>query len=302
MKTNHYLTTTLFCTMFLAACGGGSTDRTMAPMPPSDPGPSRDVIRVDVIEGNGDEIGNAVQAVVTNLDLASSTARLDTDDDRTAEPVAFGDGRLFDLGSSVDGVHIVGRTAIDADMTSYGYWLSVDETGETPVVTVGLHSSGPGFDTAPTLATSGTATYQGRAHGLHTVAYATGEFGNNTGFRIGEFDADVTLTADFGAMTMGGRIDNIMSTEEGVNDGALTESARSSRPYVLTLNAGSIDAGGFEGTVTVGGPQNISSSDGNWRGRLSSDANDAAGTFGATWTHTGGTVGQYVGAFVSQRQ
>ena len=292
-----------------------------------DPKPvlSRDEIRVAVIDGNGVAIGEAVRAVVANVSTASGDAVLDTTADGVGEPVAAdsdvrGDAyrqTTFDLGRSRDGVYAVGRTVVDwkrdddADYASYGYWLSVDATTPTPAATVGVFATGPEFETAPVLPASGTATYRGRAHGLHTVAIAAGEFGRTAAeFGIGEFDADVSLDADFGAMTIGGTIDNIRSTEEFVRDGGLVGSARSPRRYVLTLDAGPIaGAGSFSGTVGVGksGAQNIASSSGSWRGRFSSRSvgggDDsprlAAGTFGARWTHDGGTVGQYVGSFVA---
>ena len=253
-----------------------------------------------------------------DVDTASDGVLLNPETDGVNDPVVAnsevhgGTHRqtTYDLGRSRDGIDTIGRTVIDrnlndtADFLSYGYWLSIDETSATSVVTVGIHAGGPAFGTAPTLPASGTATYTGRAHGLHTVAYAAGEFGRTDDeFRIGEFDADVTLRADFSARTMGGTINNIMSTEEGVSDGTLIERARSSRPYVLTLNDGPVAGdGSFNGTMDVGGAGNISSSGGSWRGRLSSGAGDmAVGAFGARWTHTGGTEGQYVGAFIAKK-
>ena len=311
--------------LFLSACGGGSSTVLVTP---AEPTPSREEIRSAVIDGNGAAIGAVARGIVSSMTSASSEALLDTGTDRQAEPVsADSDVRgteylqtTFDLGRLLDGVYVIGKTVTDrnqvddSDYVSYGYWLSVDSTGPASSAGIGVFATGPEFETAPTLPVSGTATYSGHAHGLHTVDYVVGEFGRTAAeFRIGEFDADVTLDADFGAMTMGGRIDNFMVAEEGVRDGSLYQRSRGPRPYFLTLDRGPITGiGSVSGAVSVGksGTQNIATSSGGWSGQFSSrsigQGDDfprlAAGAFAAEWTHTGGTVGRYVGSFIAGKQ
>ena len=308
---------------------------------------SREQIRTSVLRDGGNEIGTAVRSAVTSRTGGDRVTGTWDGDDLTVAVAAAGSARAvsfdtetdafgtspavastvrtghrqrtFDLGMEDDDLSTVGRVVVDwkdddaTDFVVYGYWLTVDSSGDgTPVVDAGVFAKGPEFDTAPaSLPSTGMATYEGRAHGLHTVAYVPGEFGRTANeFGIGEFDGDVTLTADFGAMTVGGRIDNIHSTEESVASGSLTTSQRSSRPYVLTLGSGPIASGAFSGTVSVGGPDNIASSSGTWNGQFSSvpvgssddTPSGAAGTFGATWEHDGGTVGQYIGSFVAGKR
>ena len=194
----------------------------------------------------------------------------------------------------------------DSDPTDYlvgGYWLTVDTTNpQSPVAEAGVFMDGAEFSSAAVLPMSGTATYNGRAHGLHTVVYSrTGEF------RIGEFDGDTTLTADFGNSTISGRIDNIYSTEESVD----VQRPRDTRPYVITLGTAPItNMGGFAGSVSVAHPSDNVVSIGRWDGQFSNlpaSSTDQAprlvgGTFGANWEHSSGTQGQYIGVFSAEKQ
>ena len=92
----------------------------------------------------------------------------------------------------------------------YGYWLY--ETGVNVGVTVLSQAftayigdiSSAASDTLP-----GTATYKGSALGLSALkTYTAGE---HTGQRSGQFTADVTLNAKFGASReLGGTVDNFM--------------------------------------------------------------------------------------------
>ncbi len=189
---------------------------------------------------------------------------------------------------------------------------------------VGAFVDGPEFDTSANLPTSGTATYRGRASGLHTVQYEGGEFGSapTDEFRIAEFGADVHLTAFFGsgsAQLMTGLIDNFVYTtpEEGVVDGVLRNRFESrERPFqVLLYDASILGDGSFSSRTvrvinTAGGRGQIVRSFGSWQGNLSSipvSVNNptprlAAGTFETEYHFPLGTVGQYIGSFIADTQ
>lgn len=293
-------------------------------------------IKTAIIDGNGGAIQGTVREGISDdmvtqmwdgetlgvtiarqgspaLVLSSDADVLGDPSTMTASPVRGVDynWRSMGVGEVVDGTTTLARFGVDwhsDDATDYlagGYWLSVNATdAENPSVEVGAFMDGPEFDTAPTLPLSGTATYEGRAQGLHTVQYVPGEFGRTKrDFRIGEFDGDVTLTADFANLVIGGWIDNIYSTEESSS----VQRPRSTRPYIISLGQAPIDSnGGFTGSVGVSTrSNNVASSEGGWNGQFSgvpvsgTDRNPrlVGGTFGTTWVHTGGTTGQYVGSF-----
>ncbi len=201
------------------------------------------------------------------------------------------------VGGTSGDVHALGRLSVDwasDDPTNYlagGHWIVVDLSDpEMPVASAGASLDGPMLDSAPDVRTTGLATYTGRAGGLHTVIYSDGWFA------AGEFDANITLEADFDAMEISGLIDDIYSTEEGIFEGELESYERSTRPYALVLGTAPIDGTTFAGDVDVTTPaDNIASSTGRWDGQFIGEG--TVGTFGSTWVHDSGTEGQYIGTF-----
>lgn len=311
--------------LLVAACGNGTNPVSMGPEQLNAP-MELNQLRLGIL-GAGTAIHEAVRGVVasgTDLSAVSGTWDGETvnivlqvgdetiamnSGDNALVPIAFGPspvregymaGSVAMGGSNADGtIHAAGRLALDwnsTDETDYlagGYWMAVDSsTPDVPEVSVGIFVTGPEEMAAPKLPTTGSATYTGRTEGLHTVVYSDGWFA------AGEFDADITLAADFDAMEIAGRIDNIYSSEEGIREGALDSYERSTRPYELVLGPAPIDGGEFSGGLEVTIPaDNIATSTGRWDGQFINDG--VIGSCGATWVHDDGTEGQYIGAFLA---
>ncbi len=312
----------------LAGCGSDSTKVVSDPDPAPPPPSTVAEVMTAVIDGNGAAIQQAVRdgitptatvqtwdgedlvvEIATDVVLSTATDSLGTPPAASESPTrgAGYQWKTTRIGRIADDSATISRLSVDwnsADLNDYlagGYWLTVNSPQMgNQAVEVGAFIDGPDFDTTPTLPVSGSATYEGRVHGLHTVQYVPGEFGRTAReFSIGEFDGDVALTADFANSMIDGRIDNIYSTEES----STVMRPRSTRPYVISLGQAPIDGnGGFTGAVSVSTPSNnVASSEGSWNGQFSGtpmgDPRVIGGTFGATWVHTGGTTGQYVGTF-----
>ncbi len=92
----------------------------------------------------------------------------------------------------------------------YGYWLY--ESVSTTFIALFAHSpAGSAGDVSETAGLAETATYEGKALGLSVLKTYTGP--TLTGLKSGQFTADVTLNAKFGAAgtpALGGKIDNFM--------------------------------------------------------------------------------------------
>lgn len=330
----------LIATVLLVGCSGSSGSRTTQQPnempPPEQPAPQQPTppstaeIKAAIINGNGSPIQEHIKRIVapgaefkevshtwdgSNIEVSvvlndSTTIALDSVTDslegltrETGNSKNIGMGTIAENRATLSRIEVNWRDSERMDYLAGGYWLSVDTTNpQSPVAEAGVFIDGPEFNATPNLPASGTATYNGKAHGLHTVVY-----NNRRGFRIGEFDGDVTLTADFGNSTISGRIDNIYSTEESAN----RQDPRSTRPYVITLGATSItNMGDFAGSVQIAHPSDRVVSNGRWDGKFSnlpvsmsdSSPRQAAGTFGVSWVHSGGTQGQYIGVFNTEKQ
>ena len=160
---------------------------------------------------------------------------------------------------------------------------------------------------------TGTATYNGKASGLYTSRprdynWDTGEWFTHNFRHNMFFDADVTLTADFGRDRLSGTIDNFVSPE-----GWAIRSRTRVQP-TLTLKAahvGWVDANGTH----IAGDTSMTWDTGEWSGKwgarfYGSPADGAAGadlqpgsvagTFGVT-TGSGDSSRTFMGAFGAHR-
>ena len=305
-------------------------DMPTMPAPEQPVPPSTAEIKAAIINGNGSLIQEHIKRIVapgaeykevlhtwdgSNIEASivlngSSTIELNSAADslkgltrETSNSKSIRMGTIDGNRATLGRIEVNWRDSERMDYLAGGYWLSADNTNsQSPVADAGAFIDGMEFNAAPNLPASGSATYNGKAHGLHTVVYSrSGEF------RIGEFDGDATLTADFGNSTISGRIDNIYSTEESVD----VQRPRSTRPYVITLGATPIASeGSFAGSVQITHPSDNVVSNGRWDGRFSNlpvsmsdpSPRKAAGTFGVSWVHSEGTQGQYIGVFNADKQ
>ena len=195
------------------------------------------------------------------------------------------------------------------DYLAGGYWIHATgevAAGNSSQAEIGAFVDGPELRGAPTLPVAGTATYSGFAAGAYAALLGV-EFGNDRGRQdIGEFEADVSLTADFGNATLAGSLENIVLDYVSTTpDGQVEEHGGESVDYGLTLGEVSIrDDGTFVGgDVGLSLPLGPVTTQGSWGGRFSA-ANDAdgnprivAGTIGGTGSTLGGTEVSFVGAF-----
>ena len=325
----------LITSILLFGCGGsGGSSMTQQPseMPPPEQSapPTTAEIKAAIIDGNGLVVQEHVKGIVapgaefrnvthtwdgsnieatialsdsTTIDLNSANDSLEGLTRETSNSKNIGMGTIDGNRATLSRIEVNWRDSDTTDYVAGGYWLSVDTTNpQSPIAEAGVFIDGVEFQTSPTLPTTGSATYNGKAHGLHTVVY-----NNERGFRIGEFDGDATLTADFGDSTISGKIDNIYSTEESID----VQRPRSTRPYVITLGTAPItNMGDFAGSVQITHPSDNVDSVGRWDGQFSNlpvsatDENPrlVAGTFGVSWVHSSGTQGQYIGVFSADKQ
>ena len=188
-----------------------------------------------------------------------------------------------------------GLTKPDSDYMSWGVWLTVPDVtdaGDINAATTGAFASGNlPFNVRAQL--KGTATYNGDATGL----YAAGGY-------VDYFDADVSLTANFGGNV--GADDPATDAEDSNLLGAVNGTVTNIRAGgmdidgMLTLKKANIldaDASGSDGrgfNATVEGNLAGRAMVGNWGGQFYGPSNatgdaiesqyptTAAGTFGAT--------------------
>ena len=185
------------------------------------------------------------------------------------------------------------------DYGTFGYWLhaSGDLLGEFEIDEAGAFVDGPelSLSNRPDMPIQGTASYSGFAGGL----YATED---SQGAEIGEFEADMALTADFGSQTISGCA--------GCNGGTWLDGWYQT-DYRIRLGATPFDSNGvFSGTsVRVEHPQEVFvTNSGAWGGMFSNvpDANGdprlVAGTLGGEVSTADGSRGVFVGAYYATSQ
>ena len=227
-----------------------------------------------------------------------------------------GDGLLThtDTSLSLAAVYVSWDNTDPTDYLAGGYWMHA--AGSTvPLnitgIEIGAFVDGPELSGAPTVTKLGTATYTGSAGGLYAYRYGSTRDDVPSGsIEIGEFGADASLTANFGAGTISGCL--------GCNGGATVSGVGTAPngqtfafidvviPARVRLGATPIgNAGSFRGTnvsVEITGTT-VTGTNGSWGGRFStvSDADGdprvAAGTAGADWREADGSQGSFVGAW-----
>ena len=217
--------------------------------------------------------------------------------------------RLNERELTAAGVTVEWSNTDFADYLSFGYWLHVD-IGEQDAE-IGAFIDGPEFTDPIQVPVTGTATYNGRAVGAHLTKYGTDRspaVPSDT-FEEGEFTGRATLTADFEASQISGRIDEIVlrnALTVAPDRRTAFESDLTRTAYEIILDAAPISqTGTFSGqSVTPTDPQlQITSSDGDWAGRFSTiddgagNPRSVAGTVRAHVTYAGGTESVFVGAF-----
>lgn len=217
--------------------------------------------------------------------------------------------RLNEREYTAAGVGVEWSNTDFADYLSLGYWLHVDL--DTQGAEIGAFIDGPEFADAIQVPVTGTATYTGRAAGVYLTEYGTdGAPAVPSGtFEQGEYAGRATLTADFGANQISGRVNNIglHNVLAVAPDGSTAyEADLTATDYEIILGAAPINqAGTFWGqSVTLTHPQlQITSSDGDWAGRFShiddgaGNPRSVAGTHRAHMTYAGGSESVFAGAF-----
>ena len=263
---------------------------------------SATVLEIDIDRAGGDSI---------SLDTSRHSLEGDTETSSVTGR-QFTDALLFfQPGASR---FTLARVAVDwaqddpMDYLAGGYWIHATgevAAGNSSQAEIGAFVDGAELRGAPNLPVAGTATYRGFAAGAYTALLGI-EFGPDEGRQdIGEFEADISLTADFGNATVAGSLQNIVLDYLATTPDGQVEQKRGERvSYGLTLGRVSI---GDDGTF-VGGDVELSlpgrvTTQGSWGGRFSA-ANDAdgnprivAGTIGGTGSTPLGTEVSFVGAF-----
>ena len=247
--------------------------------------------------------------------ISLDTARHSVEGDTETSPVTgrqFTDALVFRPDASR---FTLARVAVDwalddpMDYLAGGYWIHATgdvAAGDISEAEIGAFVDGPELRGTPTLPVAGTATYSGFAAGAYTALLGI-EFGHDQGRQdIGEFEADVSLTADFGDATITGSLENIVVDYLATTpDGQVEEHGRERVGYGLTLGEVSIGADGtFAGSnLTLSHPLVPVATQGSWGGRFSTvndvDGNPriVAGTIGGTGSTLGGTEVSFVGGF-----
>ena len=215
----------------------------------------------------------------------------------------------------------------NTDPTDYlagGYWMHFE--GHLPSlaireVEVGAFVDGPELSGDRALPKLGTATYNGEAGGMYATLYgsdaaASGPPGST---EIGDFGANIVLTADFGEATISGCINCDGSARlSGVfTDGSTGQSrtfgnapgSASIRLGPTTIGSSAGRPGSFssEGIALTYPGLTVTRTEGSWGGQFSNivDAADdprlVAGTFGARARSSGGSETVFVGAYYAAK-
>lgn len=194
-----------------------------------------------------------------------------------------------------------------SDYLAAGWWVSVDLN--TLTADVGAFIDGPDYDVATmNLPVMGTATYTGRASGAYLAEGGSDSEAPGAN-EAGQYAADLSLTANFQSMTIGGYADNVTVFNVGIvlPDGTtFFDAAEEATNYRVSYGDAPINANGtFVGSnITVTNPDfDIAGTQGVWAGQFSSvddsngDPRAVAGTNAAYFNTTGGSEAAFVGAF-----
>lgn len=249
------------------------------------------------------------------LDTDRHYAEVVSDSTTTANQVTerpFATGYMVDVSGSR--VALAGASVewSNADVTDYlagGYWITFDAGAGS--VDMGAFIDGTDYpaprDAAYTLPVTGTATYNGRAGGLYVFSAGT-DAPVSGALGIGEYEGRATLTADFGTMSIGGRVDQIFA------GGGVTELPNGTQYFPgvsatdiemifrpVPINANGTFFGDNVGFTSQ--DYNIANSSGSWAGQFSTveDAQGnpraAAGTNTGYLETAGGSLAVFTGAF-----
>ena len=268
-------------------------------------GVTADRVRVSVDYG----AGNAPVISVSNTPAGAAVPAWTMNSaDAADDDIVLSGSRAAFVIPGADGARWVGlrtdrESQADTDYLVYGLWAWIprDQT-RTEDFEIGVFADGGDpFTGANVLALTGEATYRGAANGIYSYPDDEAVGGRENDF----FDADVQLTADFGAANAAGTISGAITNPRS-DDGSSVEGP-GDEPIMLTLGAapiGTTDDGGFftgAASMTLGGLSHT----GRWGGELFGNGasgaapGSVAGTFGVTASDP--TLGQatLVGAFAA---
>ena len=215
-----------------------------------------------------------------------------------------------DTSVSVAAVYTNWNNADPADYLAGGYWMHLEGRADPLEITgaeIGAFVDGPEISSAPTLPNLGTATYSGQAGGFYG-------YRSSGGAEIGEFEAAMTLTANFNVNTISGCIGcNAGVFVTGITAGANGQTQTFADVHVparLRLGAASFGSDGAfrnRDVVLERDDATVTQTSGSWGGRFSNvptqagDPRLVAGTAGAEWTEADGSQGVVVGAWFGTR-
>ena len=143
------------------------------------------------------------------------------------------------------------RYEVWGDWLTGGYWMQVNDDME--VVEAGAFVDGPELAGSPSLPSLGTASYEGFATGGYAAEYSSSQRdARSETHELGAYRGDVSITADFGALSISGRIHTIevngfQTSAEGVE----RRLSNVAVPYEFVLRTTSFDREGFTGEVSV---------------------------------------------------
>ena len=197
----------------------------------------------------------------------------------------------------------------NTDFTNYlaaGYWLHVDTN--TNAAEMGAFIDGTDFDMAASIPSLGTATYTGRTGGVY-LAQGGSDADVMGATEEGEYASDLSLTANFQNMTIGGQADNVVLYNVNVflpNGTELFYPEAEATTYQVNYGDAPIGStGGFTGNdITVTSQDyNLDTTTGTWGGQFSGvndsngDPRAVAGTNAVYFNTTGGSEAVFTGAF-----
>ena len=249
------------------------------------------------IESAGDDV-DGLDSTPSSLAATGRTARF-------AVPLEFSTSDL-----TLAFVEVDWSSSDPADYMAYGTWINVTgdfSAGVVDAASIGAFVDGPEIRGTPDLPVTGTATYNGPAEGMYGAEYGTDAHVPAGSVEIGFFAGDTTLTADFGANTISGMVDDVSLVGVTVTPSGEEQVFDADTDYELHMGATSLHSNGrFTGTnATLYRPGiTFTSNAGSWGGKFSTmedgDGNPrlVAGTVGGNGTTSGGTSASFVGAFV----
>ena len=197
----------------------------------------------------------------------------------------------------------------NTDFTDYfaaGYWLHVDTNIQA--AEMGAFIDGTDFDMAASVPSLGTATYTGRTGGVY-LAQGGSDAEVMGAIEEGQYESDLSLTANFQTMTIGGQADNVVIYNVNVllpNGTHVFYDAPEATTYRVDYAPAPITANGqFSGNdITVTSQAfDVDTTTGTWGGQFS-NVNDGdgnpravAGTNAVYFDTMGGSEAIFTGAF-----